>query len=75
MTSFSFEMSASFVAVGSDSFENASSVSQVWASDFFNWQFLKSHQKSKFFLFYNLLSVCSVAVCFFQCRFTSHSYH
>ena len=51
MTSFSFEISASFVAVGFGKLENLRFFRKLWASGFFSWQFLKSYQRSKVFLF------------------------
>ena len=51
MTAFSFEISTSFVAVGFGKLYNLRFFRKLLASGFFSWQFLKSYQKSKVFLF------------------------
>ena len=51
MTAFSFEISASFVAVCFGKLDKLRSFCKLWASGFFSWQFLKSYQRSKVFLF------------------------
>ena len=51
MTAFSFEISASFVAVGFGKLDKLRFFRKLWASSFFSWQFLKSYQRSKVFLF------------------------
>ena len=51
VTAFSFEISASFVAVGFGKLDKLRFFCKLLASGFFSWQFLKSYQKSKVFLF------------------------
>ena len=51
MTAFSFEISVSFVAVGFGKLATVCCFRKLLASGFFSWQFLKSYQKSKVFLF------------------------
>jgi len=54
VTIFSFEISTSFVAVGFGKFVKVSFFCMQGASDFFSWQFLKSHQRSKVFFILQL---------------------
>ena len=51
MTAFSFKISASFVAVGFGKLAKVCFFRKLLASGFFSWQFLKSYQRSKVFLF------------------------
>ena len=51
MTAFSFKISASFVAVGFGKLATVCFFRKLLASGFFSWQFLKSYQRSKVFLF------------------------
>ena len=51
MTAFSFKISTSFVAVGFGKLATVCFFRKLWASNFFSWQFLKSYQRSKVFLF------------------------
>ena len=51
MTSFRFEISASFVAVGFGKLDKVCFFRKLLASGFFWWQFFKLYQKSKVFLF------------------------
>ena len=51
MTAFSFEISASFVAVGFGKLATVCCFRKLLASGFFSWQFLKSYQRSKVCLF------------------------
>ena len=51
MTAFSFEISASFVAVGFGKRYTVCFFRKLLASGFFSWQFLKSYQRSKVCLF------------------------
>ena len=50
MTAFSFEISASFVAVGFGNLATVCCFRKLLASGFFSWQFLNSYQRSKVFL-------------------------
>ena len=51
MTAFSFEIPTPFVAVGSGKLDKLRFFCKLWASGFFRWQFLKSYQRSKLFLY------------------------
>ena len=51
MTAFRFKISTSFVAVGFGKRYKVCCFRKQLASGFFSWQFLKSYQKSKVFLF------------------------
>ena len=51
MTAFSFEISASFVSVGFGKLATVCCFHKPLTSGFFSWQFLKSYQRSKVFLF------------------------
>ena len=51
VTAFSFEISASFVAVGFGKLATVCCFRKLLASGFFSWQFLMSYQRSKVFLF------------------------
>ena len=51
MTAFSFEISTSFVAMGFGKLATVCCFRKLLASGFFGWQFLKSYQRSKVFLF------------------------
>jgi hypothetical protein len=51
VTTFSFKISTSFVAVGFGKLDKICFFRKLLASGFFSWQFLKSYQRSKVFLF------------------------